>query len=72
MPAGVTWGPYLRYTSAAFLSMLAGSQLVHIYYNPLQDMNTMIDTEKQHLRAEYMKEKTTTATDKEHKQQQQQ
>lgn len=57
MPAGVTWGPYLRYTCAAFLSMVAGSQLVHMYYNPLEDMNTMIDREKQQLRSEYVKEK---------------
>jgi len=43
MPAGVPWGPYLRYTTAALLSMLAGAQMVHYYYNPLKDLDKYVE-----------------------------
>ncbi|XP_075969477.1 ubiquinol-cytochrome c reductase complex assembly factor 6 sloth 2 [Anticarsia gemmatalis] len=49
MPAGVTWGQYLAFSSAAMLSMLAGSQIVHQYYRPLQDLNKYINKELQTL-----------------------
>lgn len=49
MPAGVTWGQYLTFSSAAMLSMLAGSQVVHQYYKPLQDLNKYINKELQSL-----------------------
>lgn len=52
MPAGVTWGAYLRFSCAAMLSMMAGAQLVHMYYRPLQDMAGLVEKEKQRLLAE--------------------
>ncbi|KAL0841993.1 hypothetical protein ABMA28_014214 [Loxostege sticticalis] len=45
MPAGVTWGQYLTFSFSAMLSMLAGSQLVHQHYRPLQDLNDYIKNE---------------------------
>lgn len=45
MPAGVSWGQYMKFLSAAMLSMMAGSQLVHIYYKPLDDLNAYIEQE---------------------------
>ncbi|KAM3963560.1 ubiquinol-cytochrome c reductase complex assembly factor 6 sloth 2 [Aphomia sociella] len=45
MPAGVTWGQYISFSVAAMISMLAGSQFVHLYYRPLQDLNRYIDKE---------------------------
>nr|XP_036222093.1 protein brawnin [Bactrocera oleae] len=45
MPAGVSWGQYMKFLSAAMLSMMAGSQLVHMYYKPLDDLNTYIERE---------------------------
>lgn len=47
MPAGVSWGTYLKFFSAAMVSMMAGSQLVHIYYRPLDDLEEMIEVEVQ-------------------------
>lgn len=45
MPVGVTWGQYLRFFTAAMVSMMAGSQLVHAYYKPLKDLDTYIEKE---------------------------
>lgn len=45
MPAGVSWGQYLKFMSCAVLSMMAGSQLVHMYYKPLEDLEIYIDKE---------------------------
>lgn len=47
MPAGVSWGTYLKFFSAAMVSMMAGSQLVHIYYRPLDDLEELIEVEVQ-------------------------
>ncbi|XP_036319174.1 uncharacterized protein LOC118733747 [Rhagoletis pomonella] len=46
MPAGVSWVQYMKFFSAAMLSMMAGSQLVHMYYKPLDDINVYIEREK--------------------------
>ncbi|OWR41708.1 hypothetical protein KGM_205061 [Danaus plexippus plexippus] len=45
MPAGVTWGQYLSFSTAALLSMLAGSQVVHLHYKPLEDIHRYINNE---------------------------
>uniref|UniRef100_A0A8C4R9S3 Ubiquinol-cytochrome c reductase complex assembly factor 6 n=1 Tax=Eptatretus burgeri TaxID=7764 RepID=A0A8C4R9S3_EPTBU len=34
MPAGVTWGQYLRMLAASMLCMFTGAQVVHHYYLP--------------------------------------
>ena len=49
MPAGVGWGQYLKFFTAAMLSMMAGSQLVHLYYKPLQDLDVYIEREKKQV-----------------------
>ncbi|KAK4294118.1 hypothetical protein Pmani_033228 [Petrolisthes manimaculis] len=64
MPAGVTWSHYLRFSCAAFLSMVAGSQLVHICYNPLEDINTMIEKEKHNLKSKFGTESQKLNDDK--------
>ena len=45
MPAGVSWPQYLRFFTAAMLSMVAGAQIVHVYYKPLKDLDTFIELE---------------------------
>lgn len=45
MPAGVSWPRYLKFTAAALLSMFVGAQVVHIYYNPLSDIDKYIEEE---------------------------
>lgn len=49
MPAGVSWGQYLTFSVSAMLSMLAGSQIVHQHYRPLQDLNDYINRELKNL-----------------------
>lgn len=49
MPAGVTWGQYMTFSAAAMLSMLAGSQLVHQHYKPLQNLHEYINKELRNL-----------------------
>lgn len=45
MPAGVSWSQYIKFTVAAFLTMSAGAQTVHIYYKPLKDLNVYVERE---------------------------
>lgn len=51
MPAGASWSRYLSFFTAAMISMFAGSQTVHHYYKPLQDIDMYVnkEIEKQHL-----------------------
>jgi len=42
MPAGVSWGQYLRFSAAAMLSMFAGAQVVHSFYRPMEDFDTYV------------------------------
>jgi len=42
MPAGVSTFTYVRFATAALLSMAAGSQAVHLYYRPLEDIEEAI------------------------------
>lgn len=58
MPAGVSWPQYLRFSAAAFLSMMAGSQTVHHYYNPLKDIDAYIEREKAAATAAYANSET--------------
>ena len=59
MPAGVSWPTYLKFATAAGLSMVAGAQTVHALYKPLDDLEIVIkqiavDAEK--LQAKSVKE----------------
>ena len=47
MPAGVTWGAYLRFVSAAMLTMFVGAQCVHLVYRPMDDMPHYVERERQ-------------------------
>lgn len=49
MPAGVSWGQYMAFSSAAMLTMLAGSQIVHQYYRPLKNLQEYINKELKNL-----------------------
>jgi len=49
MPAGVSWTTYLKFTISGGLSMFAGSQVVHAYYRPLQDLDAWINNYKNFL-----------------------
>lgn len=45
MPVGVSWGRYLTFWAAAMASMMAGSQVVHTYYRPLDDLEQYVKKE---------------------------
>ncbi|XP_059491279.1 ubiquinol-cytochrome-c reductase complex assembly factor 6 [Neocloeon triangulifer] len=45
MPAGVTLAQYVRFSAAALLTMFVGSQCVHYYYRPLQDLDKLVQQE---------------------------
>lgn len=49
MPAGVTWGQYISFSIAAMASMIAGSQLVHMHFQPLVDLHNYVNKELQNL-----------------------
>ncbi|XP_076316651.1 LOW QUALITY PROTEIN: ubiquinol-cytochrome c reductase complex assembly factor 6 sloth 2 [Tachypleus tridentatus] len=55
MPAGLTWSKYLKYTGSAFFAMVAGAQVVHMIYRPLDDLEKLIEEEKQRQREENSK-----------------
>lgn len=52
MPAGVSWGQYMKFMASALLAMMAGSQAVHMYYKPLDDLPTYIENEQRAQRPE--------------------
>lgn len=52
MPAGVSWSTYLKFMTAAMVSMVAGSQTVHHIYKPLDDLEQMIKDEQEKLQQE--------------------
>lgn len=49
LPPGVTLGQYLRFATAALVSMFLGSQVVHNYYKPLKDLDKYLETEIERL-----------------------
>lgn len=53
MPAGVGWGQYFRFSVAAYLSMMAGAQVVHMFYKPLEDLETLIEKHKERILLEH-------------------
>lgn len=46
MPAGVSWPTYLKFFTAAMLSMMAGAQTVHLIYRPLDDLEEYVEEER--------------------------
>jgi len=65
MPAGSTWGQYLGFMTAAIGSMFLGSQAVHLYYRPMDDMNEVINeirrVKQKQLKMELENDKELTA-----------
>ena len=49
MPAGVSWPQYLKFFVAAMVSMLLGSQAVHVYYRPLDDLSELVQQEVERI-----------------------
>ncbi|XP_017064790.1 protein brawnin [Drosophila eugracilis] len=52
MPAGVSWGQYMKFLACAMASMMAGSQAVHLYYKPLEDLPAYIEREQHNTQAD--------------------
>lgn len=52
MPAGVSWPVYLKFAAAAMLSMMAGAQVVHMYYKPLEDLKQHVERELEQIKNE--------------------
>jgi len=42
MPAGVSTYTYVKFATAALVSMALGSQTVHVIYRPLQDLDDLV------------------------------
>lgn len=59
MPAGVNWPTYLKFFTAAMFAMMAGSQTVHIIYQPMQGMDALVKQEIEILRQETNMKKET-------------
>ncbi|XP_044010605.1 protein brawnin [Aphidius gifuensis] len=47
MPAGMSTGQYLRFIMATTITMFSGSQLVHVFFKPLDDLNELVEIEFQ-------------------------
>ncbi|XP_074114672.1 ubiquinol-cytochrome c reductase complex assembly factor 6 sloth 2 [Cotesia typhae] len=45
MPAGLSTGAYIRFCIVATLTAFAGSQVVHMQYRPLDDMEKLVEEE---------------------------
>lgn len=52
MPAGLSYGSYFKMVFVAIISMAAGSQLVHQYYEPLSDLEEYVEREIQRRKSE--------------------
>lgn len=52
MPAGVSLSQYVKFSVAAFLTMMAGSQSVHYYYKPLDGLEKMVQEETERMSKE--------------------
>lgn len=50
MPAGVDLPKYLKFFVASMLSMMAGSQAVHVVYQPLEGMDILVQQEIERLK----------------------
>ncbi|XP_014215937.1 uncharacterized protein LOC106644783 [Copidosoma floridanum] len=42
MPASLIWPRYLLFCSIAALTTMAGSEIVHQYYKPLDDLEELV------------------------------
>lgn len=51
MPAGVNLSQYMKFFVAAMFSMMAGSQVVHIVYHPLDGLDLLVQQEMKRLSA---------------------
>lgn len=48
-PLHLFLGEYIRFVCAAMFSMFLGSQCVHNYYKPLQDLDKFVEEEVKNL-----------------------
>jgi hypothetical protein len=61
MPANTTWSRYLAFQAAGLVSMFLGSQCVHLYYRPLDDLPEYLQKERKRREAETAAEKLAKA-----------
>ncbi|XP_074660569.1 ubiquinol-cytochrome c reductase complex assembly factor 6-like isoform X2 [Tubulanus polymorphus] len=52
MPAGTSWTRYISFLGSAMLAMFVGSQIVHGFYNPLDDFEKTLEAERDKYRKE--------------------
>lgn len=43
MPYGISWTRYICLITSAFFATAAGSQVVHLIYRPLDDLDDLIE-----------------------------
>jgi hypothetical protein len=58
MPAGVNLSTYVKFFVASMLSMMAGSQTIHIIYHPLDDLDVLVQKQ-----IEILKKASSTPSD---------
>lgn len=58
MPAGVNLSTYVKFLVASMLSMMAGSQTIHIIYHPLDDLDVLVQKQ-----IEILKKASSTPSD---------
>jgi len=49
MPVGLTTSQYIKYLSASIVCMFIGSQAVHLVYKPLDNLEHLVELEKEKL-----------------------
>lgn len=55
MPVPFTWPRYIAFVSAAMMTTLAGAQVVHTFYKPLDDLETLVQKELERRKKEVEK-----------------
>ncbi|KAK9309736.1 hypothetical protein QLX08_000726 [Tetragonisca angustula] len=43
MPYGISWFRYISFLTLSFISTACGSQVVHLIYRPLDDLDDLIE-----------------------------
>jgi hypothetical protein len=50
MPVGISWTRYISFIVVSLFTTLAGGQVVHMYYKPLDDLEELIQQELERKR----------------------
>ncbi|KAK9309737.1 hypothetical protein QLX08_000726 [Tetragonisca angustula] len=57
MPYGISWFRYISFLTLSFISTACGSQVVHLIYRPLDDLDDLIEEAFQNRLSELQNQK---------------